>query len=166
LREGSSLFFFISIMTEKPQKNSTEFEKQAEKITSWIGSPASIVLHTLAFGAAFVLVLFGIRFDTVLLILTTAVSLEAIYLALFIQMTVNRNTQSLAEVEEDIDEIQEDVEGIEKDIDEIQEDVDKLEEEDEKDNVHDVATINTLSTIQKDLNKLLADIETLKNQQK
>ena len=152
MREGSSLFFFISIMTEKPQKNSTEFEKQAEKITSWIGSPASIVLHTLAFGAAFVLVLFGIRFDTVLLILTTAVSLEAIYLALFIQMTVNRNTQSLAEVEEDIDE--------------IQEDVDKLEEEDEKDNVHDVATINTLSTIQKDLNKLLADIETLKNQQK
>jgi low affinity Fe/Cu permease len=153
-------------MSEDLKKTTTKFDRSADRFTTWIGSGTSIILHTIIFAAAFVLVGLGARLETVLLVLTTAVSLEAIYLALFIQMTVNRNTQSLAEVEEDIDEIQEDVEGIEKDIDEIQEDVDKLEEEDEKDNVHDEATIKTLSVIQQDLNKLLADIETLKNQQK
>ncbi|MEK7616618.1 MAG: hypothetical protein AAB414_01025, partial [Patescibacteria group bacterium] len=39
----------------------------------------------------------------------TWLSIEAIYLAIFIQMTVNRNTQSLEEVEEDIEDIQEEV---------------------------------------------------------
>jgi hypothetical protein len=41
----------------------------------------------------------------VLLVLTTLVSLEAIYLSIFIQMAVNRTAQSIKEVEEDFEEI-------------------------------------------------------------
>jgi peptidoglycan hydrolase CwlO-like protein len=152
----------------------------AEKFTTWIGSTSSLIIHTIFFVAAFVFVLFGVALDTVLLVLTTIVSLEAIYLALFIQMTVNRNSQSLAEVEEDIDEIQEDVEGIEKDIDEIQEDVegiekdideiqedvDEIEKDDEEDNLHDKATMVTLNQLQDNIKKLMEDIQTLKDQKK
>lgn len=158
IREAGRYFLF-STMSPKPTKIVTAMEHRAERFTQWIGSPASIVLHTIAFAAAFVLVWFGVAFETVLLVLTTAVSLEAIYLALFIQMTVNRNTKSLEEVEEDIDEIQEDVEEIEKDID-------KLEEEDVKDNLHDVATVKTLDVIQKNLQRLMQDIQALKEQKK
>src|SRR4051812_24749144 len=89
----------------------------ALSITRWVGSPQSIVIHTLVFIGSFGAVYFGaLTFDRMLLVLTTVVSLEAIYLSIFIQMTINVQQQSLEEVEQDIDEIQED-------IDEIQEDV-------------------------------------------
>ena len=131
------------------------------KLTDWIGSVWSLVFHTLFFAAMFALYLFNIEFNTILLVLTTLVSLEAIYLAIFIQMTVNRNTQSLVEVEENIDEIAEDVEGMEKDIDEIQEDIDKLEEDESEPD-----TVKVLTGIEERLQSLISDIETLKNQQK
>jgi septal ring factor EnvC (AmiA/AmiB activator) len=137
-----------------------------QKFINWIGSTTSLIIHSLVFAVSFALVFLGVPVDKVLLVLTTAVSLEAIYLAIFIQMTVNSNTQSLQEVEEDIDEIQEDVEGIEKDIDEIQEDVDKLEEDEAEDDLHDAATMKTLDTIQNDLQKLMQDIQNLKEQKK
>jgi peptidoglycan hydrolase CwlO-like protein len=72
---------------------------------------------------------FGVSSITVLLFLTTIVSLEAIYLSIFIQMTVNQQAKELEEVSEDIEEIQEDVEGIQKDVDEIQEDVEEIQED-------------------------------------
>lgn len=101
-----------------------------EKITRWTGSPMSIVLHTVAFIAAFFVgVLKLAPWDMVLLVLTTIVSLEAIYLALFIQMTVNRNTMALREVEKDVDEIQEDIEEIQEDVEEISEDVEEMSED-------------------------------------
>lgn len=101
----------------------------SEKITGAVGSTASVIVHTVLFVLAFMLVLFGVSFERVLLVLTTIVSLEAIYLSLFIQMTVNRHTQSLEEVGEDIDEIQEDIDEIQEDVDEIQEDVGEINEE-------------------------------------
>lgn len=79
------------------------------KLTEWIGTPLSLVIHTLLFVGIFSLRYLGVTPDYILLVLTTLVSLEAIYLSIFIQMTVNRNTQSLEEVEEDIEDIQEDV---------------------------------------------------------
>lgn len=101
-----------------------------ETVTTWIGSRSSLILHTLVFISFFLAVLFHVfTLETMLLVLTTAVSLEAIYLAIFIQMTVNRNTQSLREVEEDIDEIQEDVEELGEDLDEIQEDIGEIQED-------------------------------------
>lgn len=100
-----------------------------QKITSWIGSTQSLAVHTFLFAAAFVLGVFGVAWDSVLLVLTTLVSLEAIYLAIFIQIGVNRTNQSLKDVEEDIEDIQEDVEEIQEDVGEIQEDVEDLGED-------------------------------------
>lgn len=71
----------------------------------------------------------GYNPERVMLILTTLVSLEAIYLALFIQMTVNKHSEHIAEIAEDVDEIQEDIEEISEDVDEMQEDIDEIQED-------------------------------------
>ncbi len=119
-----------------------------ERITRGIGSPVSLAVHTIIFIGFFAVVILGfVDLTTMLLVLTTAVSLEAIYLALLIQMTVNENTKSLREVEEDIDEIQEDVEELGEDLDEIQEDIEEINED--------------VGEIQEDLEELGEDIEEL-----
>jgi low affinity Fe/Cu permease len=94
----------------------TKLEKLAFKITDWVGTPYSIIVHTIAFIAIFGLQFFGLTIDKILLVLTTVVSLEAIYLSIFIQMTVNRNTEVIEDLQEDVEDIQEDVEDIEEDI--------------------------------------------------
>lgn len=83
-------------------------EKISFNVISWVGTPYSIIIHTLFFIAVPALVILGFDLRSILLIFTTWLSIEAIYLAIFIQMTVNRNTESLEEVEEDIEDIQED----------------------------------------------------------
>ena len=92
------------------EKKQWSIERLARYTTRWIGSINSILVHTALFLLSFLLMVFGVNVDRVLLVLTTVVSLEAIYLAIFIQMTVNRNTARLRAVSRDIDEIQEDVE--------------------------------------------------------
>ncbi len=106
----------------------------AHKFTQWIGTPSSIIVHTILFIGVFFLSLFGLSTEEILIILTTAVSLEAIYLSIFIQMSINKTSASIEEVGKDVDELQEDIEDIEgnvkdisKDIDEIQEDVEDIE---------------------------------------
>jgi uncharacterized membrane protein len=111
------------------QKSSQALERIAIRATRWIGSTNSIFVHTLLFIAAFVLYFLGVDINTILLVLTTLVSLEAIYLSIFIQMSVNRQARRLHAVAKDVEEIQEDVEGIEKDVDEIQKDVDEIQED-------------------------------------
>ena len=162
-------------MMQKKKLHSLEHLTTA--ITHWMGTTQSIIAHTIFFVVVFLLVpVLGL--DKVLLVLTTAVSLEAIYLSLFIQMTVNRNTESLEDVEEDIEEIQEDVENVEGDIDRIQGDVEDLGEEVEdisddieriqdkntKDTVspHPVSSMQLLLNIQKQLNTVSSDITMLK----
>ncbi len=144
---------------DRKTKIKIPLDQNASRVIRWIGSTSSIVAHTILFAVAFTLPFFGISFDKVLLILTTAVSLEAIYLAIFIQMSVNKNTESLEEVEEDIDELQEE-------IDEIGEDVDEIIEEEKNDNVTDEQTHKILGDIQARLESLLTDIEKLKKTQK
>ena len=105
------------------QKLDSKIEIIAEKSIKWIGSTSSLITHTLLFAVIFVCGFLGFNWDSLLLFLTTAVSLEAIYLAIFIQMSLNKTSESLKSVEADIDEIQEDVDEIQEDIDEMQEDV-------------------------------------------
>jgi len=160
-------------------KEEHRLQDTALKITRWVGSPQSIALHTLLFIASFASVGFGIlSFDRMLLVLTTVVSLEAIYLSIFIQMTINVQQESLEEVEQDIDEIQEDIDEIQEDVDEIQEDVDEIQEdvgelaedveemtEDEKeDEARKNAQKQTLEHIHGSLQKLLKEVEQLKKQ--
>ena len=122
----------------------------SRKMTYYIGTSASIVIHTLLFIGIFALKLFKVPTEEILLILTTAVSLEAIYLAIFIQMTVNRTTLSLAGVEEDIDDIQEDVKEISEDY------IDDSEE---------VSIVNVLKDMELRLKDLQKDISVLKKKE-
>lgn len=101
--------------------------------------------------------------DRMLLVLTTIVSLEAIYLSLFIQMTINYTTESIQEVGEDIEEIQEDIGEIQEDVDELQEDVEEITEDEEVERLEDVQEKDTLTAIQTDLHRLMADVEKLRN---
>lgn len=137
-------------------------EKLSLILTNWIGTTQSLIVHSIFFMGSLSLAFLGVSSDKILLILTTVVSLEAIYLSIFIQMTVNRNTQSLEEVEEDIEDIQEDVKGLEEDVDEISEDLDDIQEEDKKDNAEEKQTKAALKNIEDDLDRLLSDIENLK----
>lgn len=138
-------------------------QKTALTITRWIGSPQSIIVHTIIFILSFATVSVGLLpFDRMLLILTTILSLEAIYLALFIQMTVNYTTQTIEAVGEDIEDIQEDVDEIQKDVDELQEDVEEINEDEVEEERQEAAQKNTLEQIQTDLRKLMEDIERLK----
>ena len=88
-------------------RNFAPLERISFSIVKWIGTPYSILLHTLIFLAFPAAALLGFELRSVLLIFTTWLSVEAIYLAIFIQMSVNRNTESLEDVEEDIEDIQE-----------------------------------------------------------
>lgn len=82
----------------------------SKKVTRFIGTPLSIWLHTGVFVIFGFLALMGYDINTLMLILTTIVSLEAIYLSLLIQLTVNRHEDHLEEMAEDIEDIQEDME--------------------------------------------------------
>jgi peptidoglycan hydrolase CwlO-like protein len=131
--------------------------RKIESLTHWIGSISSLIVHSLVFATAFSLGLFhALAWDTILLVLTTVVSLEAIYLAIFIQMTVNNAAQSLRAVEQDVDEIQKDIDAIEHDVDEIQEDE---AEEEERDAIHQRA----IEDISDRLQILLDDVKSMKN---
>lgn len=140
-------------------------EKIAIRATRWVGSISSLVVHTLLFVTAFVITLLGVSFDRVLLVLTTIVSLEAIYLSIFIQMSVNRSERRLRsvskevrEISVDIEEISEDVEEIQKDVDEIQRDVDEIQE--------DVEGIEAdIDEIQADVDEIQEDVQDIEQDQ-
>ena len=94
-----------------------DVKKTARTATRWIGSPQSISVHTLLFAVSFGAAWTGfVDVDRMLLILTTIVSLEAIYLAIFIQMTINEQAKDIDEIQEDIEEIQEDVEEMSEEL--------------------------------------------------
>lgn len=107
-------------MVKVAKRKISAVEKISFKVTRFVGTPFSIVLHTFFFLGIFALKFFGVDVDQILLILTTLVSLEAIYLSIFIQMSVNKTAEALEAVEEDIDDIQEDVEDISEDLEDIQ----------------------------------------------
>jgi peptidoglycan hydrolase CwlO-like protein len=141
----------------REENRKEKIEQGADKVTKWIGSAGSLVVHTLLFSMCFVSIILGADFDRVMLVLTTVVSLEAIYLSIFIQMTINRHTKELEEVSEDIEEIQVDVGEIQKDVDEIQEDVENIEK--------DVDEIQEdVDEIQKDVDEIQEDVEEIEGE--
>lgn len=139
-------------------------ESIALVVTRGIGSIWSLIIHTIIFIVSFSLVLLGVPFDRVLLVLTTILSLEAIYLSIFIQMSVNKNTIAIAEAQKDIEEIAEDVEEIQEDVEEIAEDVEGIQEdveeiaEDMEEISHDV------EEIQGDIDEIQEDVEDIQEE--
>ena len=161
-------------------KQFTPLEKVALGAPKYIGSLPSIILHTSFFVGIFSLQWFGFEFEQILLILTTVVSLEAIYLSIFIQMTVNHQARQLSEVSEDVEDIseevkeigedvediQENVEDISEDVEEISEEVEELGEEMEKEEVENnektEAEDRKIEHLESVLQELLREIKSLK----
>lgn len=148
-------------MAKKPKEKLEEF---AFAVTRSVGSIGSIVVHSILFLGSFGSVWAGlVAFESMLLFLTTIVSLEAIYLSIFIQMTINYQAEDIDEIQEDIDEIQEDVDEIQEDVDEIQEDVEEMTEEEKEEEALQAGQAKTLQEIQTGLKKLITDIERLQD---
>jgi len=139
-----------------------KFDNRINSFITWIGSLSSLVIHTILFISCFIAGMLWHNWDTILLVLTTLVSLEAIYLAIFIQMSINRNTESLQEVEKDIDEIQEDIDEIQEDVEDIAEDVEELQEEDAEEENEEEQDRRLLKDIQDNILKITADLQQLK----
>ena len=166
-------------MQRLKKKSLDSIEKVALKATHFIGSTESLIIHTVLFIVSFTLYFFGVPFEEILLVVTTIVSLEAIYLSIFIQMSVNRQARRLHavardvdEIQEDVEEIQKDVEGIEKDVDEIQrdvdeiqEDVEEIQEEDKIEEKEEKEDEEILTRIENTMGKLIEEVIELKKQQ-
>ena len=151
----------------KSQPNNSSDRFSVEQVTAWIGSVPSLVAHSVVFSCFFLTSVLGlIPWSFMLLVLTTILSLEAIYLAIFIQFTVNRHTKELEEVSEDVEDIQEDIEEISEDVEDIQEDVEEMGEEitegDEGEMAHAQKQEMVLEQLTKDVQRLLAELEQLK----
>ena len=175
------------------KKSLDGIEKMAVRATRFIGSTESLLVHTILFVGSFLLYFWGVALEKILLIVTTIVSLEAIYLSIFIQMSVNRQARKLhavardvediqedvdeiqkdvdeiqedvEDIQKDVDEIQEDVEEIEKDVGEIQEDVEEIQEEDSIEETEEKKDEEMLNRIENTLGKLIEEIIELKKQQ-
>lgn len=76
-------------------KNQQKLEEIAESTAVWIGSIPSLIAHTIFFVAMFALYFFGVTLSNILLIATTVVSFEAIYLNIFVQITINKHSEHL-----------------------------------------------------------------------
>jgi len=138
---------------QRLQKKSTDvLEKIAVRATKWIGSTNSILVHTAFFIVSFILFFWGISINTILLVVTTLVSLEAIYLSIFIQMSMNRQARRLREVARDVEEIYENVEEIQEDVEEIEKDVDEIQKD-----VEDIQ--EDVEGIEKDVDEISDDLE-------
>lgn len=151
-----------------------------ERMIVWIGSPTSLVVHTFIFAGFFAVSYFKwVAWDLMFAVLTNVVSLEAIYLAIFIQMSVNRQSASLKGVEEDVGDIQEDIEELGENVEELGENVEELGEnvedlkedvediqedigEDEEEEVRDKRQAEMLEALTNDVKAMLQHLETLK----
>ena len=154
-REAGDSHLFKCMVKVKKQKMNID-----EKITGAMGSMKSIIFHTILFILFLTLPLItDLTYDSVLLILTTIVSLEAIYLALFIQISINRQSKALDEVSDDIEEIQEDMEEVSDDVQELNKSVDEIEK-DMSEIQEDVEEINqSVDEIEKDVEEISDDVE-------
>ena len=142
-------------------------EKMALQIIDSMGSVTSLIVHTILFVLAWLF--------TDFLFLTTVVSLEAIYLSILIQMSVNFQTRRLKHIQENVEDIQENVEDIQENVEEIQEDVEEIQEdveeinedeEDDEDEDDDLKEIHaTMKVFQETLEKLMKEVVELKKKQ-
>lgn len=142
-------------------------EKMALQIIDSMGSVTSLIVHTILFVLAWLF--------TDFLFLTTVVSLEAIYLSILIQMSVNFQTRRLKHIQENVEDIQENVEDIQENVEEIQEDVEEIQEdveeinEDEEDDEEDDDDLKeihaTMKVFQETLEKLMKEVVELKKKQ-
>jgi low affinity Fe/Cu permease len=95
-------------------KKRTPLEKLSRRATYWIGTTQCLITHLLICLIATILIPL-VGFEKVLLVTTTLLSWEAVFLAIFIQMAVNRHGTRIKGIEDDIDDILEDTEQLTED---------------------------------------------------
>lgn len=151
-------------MDTGPSRKMIKLKKLPETAIKWIGSTSSLVIHTVLFIISFLLpALKVVDFSEMLLVLTTIVSLEAIYLSIFIQMSVNRSTQYIEIIHEDVNEIHEDVNEITEDVSEISENIDEMQKDDDDDEDELLNNIQeTLIVLQKEVSILKKNMKSKK----
>lgn len=116
-------------------------EDRLQAMIRWVGTKQSLVIHIIFFIVMLCLPFVGVNSSFSLLLLTTVVSLEAIFLNIFIQMGVNRHADEQKETRmvlsnvkdtiEDVQETMEDVQETMEDVQEVVEDVQETIEEEE-----------------------------------
>jgi hypothetical protein len=84
--------------------------KLVSYIIEFIGTPYSLVLHTLLFAGTWGLHFWGVSTSDILIGMTTLVSIEALYLGIMNQIVLNRHTKSLKDVDSHVEELQTEVE--------------------------------------------------------
>jgi low affinity Fe/Cu permease len=135
------------------KKEMLKLSKFPERAIKWIGSVQSLRIHTILFIVSFLLSFFKlVAFDQMLLVLTTIVSLEAIYLSIFIQMSVNMSNEY--------------IEIISEDVDEISENIDEIMEEEEEDDEEEIKESEVLNKLEEAIISLQKDIVALKKSKK
>lgn len=142
-------------MPKDKTKQKLTLSNLPDRLIAWVGTGQSLIIHTFLFVFAFVAHwIFGWTFDIILLVLTTIVSLEAIYLAIFIQRSVNQQATRLDDVEESLDDVEESLDDVEENLDDVEESIDAVEESLTSNN-HKI-----IISDQKKLEKTLAQIVT------
>ena len=76
------------------------------RVAKFIGSPLSLLLHTIIFGGILSLRFLGMATESLLTLLAAMAFLEAIYLIILLQTIINKNSKKLENVEVKIEEIQ------------------------------------------------------------
>jgi len=140
--------------------NNKKTQKIILKIIRSIGSISSLIIHTMLFMTAFILYFFGVDLNAILLVLTTVVSLEAIYLSILIQMSVNFQFDKLDTIQENVEDIQENVEDIQESVEDIQVDVDEINNDEDDEDDEDILEIKET------INRLLLEVEKLTKRQR
>jgi DNA repair ATPase RecN len=121
-----------------------------------VGSTASIIIHTLLFLFFFASHwIFSWPYDFILLVLTTVVSLEAIYISIFIQRAVNQQSVRLQEVEETLDDVEETLDDVEETLDDVEDSIDE-----------DLDDVQSMQDVLVEMKKVLKEIKTLNKDQK
>ncbi len=112
-------------------------------IPIWLGTIQSVVIHTFVFSGFYAAAILagGTDGDHIISIFTNILSIEAIYLSIFIQLSVNRSNKNVEQIKEDVSELNENIDDIAEDVSELNENIDDIAEDvsEINENIDDIA---------------------------
>ena len=80
-------------------------EKITFNLANTIGTPLSLIIHTIFLLGIFTLRYLGVAIDQLILITVAAISMEAIYLTIYTQARLKKNADSLNLIRSEMDQI-------------------------------------------------------------
>lgn len=107
-----------------------------------LGTIQSVVIHSIIFASFYCSAwIFPSQSDHIISLFTNLLSIEAIYLSVFIQLSVNRNNEHVEQIKEDVSELNENIDDIAEDMSELNENVDDIAEDvsEINENIDDIA---------------------------